>query len=437
MKELPGWITGLLETTDEKIWHSFAFRGTMRPLIEYGMVQPTTTDQWQGISMHRLVQWQIMHRQSGNLDAWNTWYFIFISCISDLFESGESKFRRHMIPHLSKLDLKLVRNGPEAKQKPTNEADSNQKFTMQHLQMVVETVFAVRLWSTWAFIYLYEGYYKEAEAIFETCIEMKVVVPTLVGEVAFSMNNLAMVYEKQNRRVKAMDILIQVVKVNEATLGSNDPDTLFSTINLGVMYFNQGQLTEAERLFEKVINSSSGVPSLHDSEILGMNNLAGMYASKGRWFEADQLLSKVVEKQTRVLGHGHPKTIGSKLALAKLHGQEGRETADKELVDVGRISTEFLGPEHPLTLRSVRETSSLWRERGQLHKSELLDKCVLRARSVVLGPNHPDTVQSKVDLGTTYAKQGRCDRSEVLFDEARRSKPSLIEEDSCPLSVIS
>ena len=87
------------------------------------------------------------------------------------------------------------------------------------------------------------------------------------NEYAYSLNNLAAIYERTGRYFKAEPLYDQALSICRHVLGANHPDTAVS-----------------------------------------LNNLAGLYHAQGRYAEAAPLLKDAVEIMERVLGVEHPNT---------------------------------------------------------------------------------------------------------------------------------
>ncbi|MEH2252992.1 tetratricopeptide repeat protein, partial [Nostoc sp.] len=68
-------------------------------------------------------------------------------------------------------------------------------------------------------------------------------------DVAFSLNNLAFLYDNQGRKSEAEPLYIEVLAMRKRLFAGDHPDVAFSLNNLAFLYDNQGRKSEAEPLY--------------------------------------------------------------------------------------------------------------------------------------------------------------------------------------------
>ncbi|KAK9857100.1 hypothetical protein MYU51_021721 [Penicillium brevicompactum] len=202
--------------------------------------------------------------------------------------------------------------------------------------------------------------------------------------------------------------------------GTDDQDTLDSTLRLGEAYLAKGLFGEAERLFQKVLQIRTrklGVD--HPDTLKSMGNLATTYSDQGRHHEAEKLKIQVLEGRQTRLGMDHLDTIESINNLAVTYTHQGQYLeAEKLGVQAIEAYKKNLGLDHPDTLKSMSDLAATYYEQGRHIEAENLQLQVLEGRQTRLGVDHPDTLGIIANLAVTYIYQGRYDEAERLGVQA-------------------
>ncbi|WP_414756479.1 CHAT domain-containing protein, partial [Anabaena sp. CCY 9910] len=94
------------------------------------------------------------------------------------------------------------------------------------------------------------GRYAEAEPLFHQALEMR---KRLLGQehpdVATSLNNLALLYNRQGRYAEAEPLFHQALEMRKRLLGQEHPDVATSLNNLAGLYWGQGDINHALKFF--------------------------------------------------------------------------------------------------------------------------------------------------------------------------------------------
>ena len=92
-------------------------------------------------------------------------------------------------------------------------------------------------------------------------------------------------------------------------LGDAHPNTLASMNNLANLYDNQERYQEAEPLYLKCLNvMTTKLGAAHPSTLVSMNNLGVFYHEHKRYEEAEPLLRECLDLKAVKLGKDHPST---------------------------------------------------------------------------------------------------------------------------------
>ena len=108
----------------------------------------------------------------------------------------------------------------------------------------------------------------------------------------------------------AASLFTKAVRVREASLGPEHPDTLSSRDSLAASYYYGGRLAEATALWEatlKVCETKLGPD--HPVTLSTRNNLGAAYADAGRTAKAIVLHETTLELMETRLGSDHPDTL--------------------------------------------------------------------------------------------------------------------------------
>ncbi|KAJ5343592.1 uncharacterized protein N7506_003416 [Penicillium brevicompactum] len=226
--------------------------------------------------------------------------------------------------------------------------------------------------------------------------------------------------------------------------GTDDQDTLDSTLRLGEAYLakglfgggreafskgsadpykearDQGRHHEAEKLKIQVLEGRQTRLGMdHLDTIESINNLAVTYTHQGQYLEAEKLGVQAIEAYKKNLGLDHPDTLKSMSDLAATYYEQGRHIEAENLqlqVLEGRQTR--LGVDHPDTLGIIANLAVTYIYQGRYDEAERLGVQAIEAYKKSLGMDHPNTLTSMGNLAVTYAYQGRYHEAEKLGVQA-------------------
>jgi tetratricopeptide (TPR) repeat protein len=128
-------------------------------------------------------------------------------------------------------------------------------------------------------------------------------------------NNLASLHWSIGDLDRAIAQLESLREDASRALGDGHLDTLIIENNLGAAYFVDGRFTQAEALFEHLVDIY-GAASFAESELLlAQHNLATVRIQLGRLEEAITMLQSVVRGRETLLGEDHADTRASRTRL--------------------------------------------------------------------------------------------------------------------------
>jgi len=215
--------------------------------------------------------------------------------------------------------------------------------------------------------------------------------------------------EAQGRYGEAEPLYLEALTIRKAELGKQHPDTAFSLNNLASLYDSQGRYGEAEPLYlEALTIRKAELGKQHPDTAFSLNNLALLYDSQGRYGEAEPLYLEALTIFRAKLGERHSNTASSLHNLALLyHSQERYDEAEPMYREVLAIFKAELGEQHPYTASSFHNLAALYNSQGCYGEAEPLYLQALTIREAKLGKRHPDTASSLSHLAALYYRTQR------------------------------
>jgi CHAT domain-containing protein/Tfp pilus assembly protein PilF len=275
--------------------------------------------------------------------------------------------------------------------------------------------------SNLALLYQKQGNFAEAEPLGERSLAIRGKAfghdhPT----VALSLNNLAELYFLQGSYAAAEPLFKRALEIYEGVLGRDHPDVATPLNNLAALYQDQGRYTDAEPLYDRALTireKALGPNHLAVAQLL--KNYGQLYYKEGRYKDAEPLLRRALAINKEALGPHHPDVATSLNALAILYHDQGRY-ADAELLyqRALAIREKALGPDHLDVATSLNNRATLYDQQGRYVDAEALHNRALTIRENAAGPNHPAVAQSLNNLAVLHEKQGRYADAEPLFKRA-------------------
>ncbi len=239
-------------------------------------------------------------------------------------------------------------------------------------------------------------------------------------DVAYSLNNLAVLYEMTGDHAKAEQLLQRSLAIREKTLGPKHPQVVASLSNLATLYHKIGDHAKAEPLYQRALTIREKVlgPE-HLDTAQSLNNLAVLYDDKGDYAKAEPLYQRALTIREKALGPEHPQVVASLSNLAVLYNKQGDYVKAAPLLQrVLTIREKALGQEHPDVAALLNRLGELYRTKGDYAKAEPLYRRALAIVEKKLGPEHPDTAQSLNNLGALYHAKGDYAKAEPLHQRA-------------------
>lgn len=246
-----------------------------------------------------------------------------------------------------------------------------------------------------------------------------------------TVNNLGVLYYDQGQLNKAEQMYVRALrgyeeawKVNRAFSNSTTDDLSISTLstidNFGLLYRRQGKLQEAEEMYVRALRwKEEAWGAKHISTLSTINNLGLLYKSQGKLKDAEEMLLRALWGKEEAWGAKHISTLSTVNNLGLVYRRQGKlEEAGEMLVRALKGKEEALGRKHTSTLSTVNNLGLLYWYQERLEEAKEMLLRALRSKEEVLGAKHTSTLDTLNNLGVLYSDQGKTKEAEVTLLQA-------------------
>lgn len=235
-----------------------------------------------------------------------------------------------------------------------------------------------------------------------------------------SLNNLADLYYDSGRDDEAIPLYEEVIRLREATYGSDHPEVAVGLNNLASLYIARGRYADAEPLYRRSLDIRlTALGPKHPRVANAMSNLALLHHRQGRLREAEELYAAALEIRTLEAEMGPSPgaaELSDRAARFEIEGNYAAAAStyeralDKEIAHSGADD-----------LRTVNLTRSLAvarAENGEVQEAESLLQHAISVLTGSVGAHHELTARSLSDLGEVYRRSGRVAEAQTYHERA-------------------
>jgi len=234
---------------------------------------------------------------------------------------------------------------------------------------------------------------------------------------ARSLNDLAMLLNRENKFAEAERRSREALAVHEAALGAKHPDTAVTLSTLATVLNEQGRYSEAEPLYRQVLEiHEQALGPDHRYVAIGLSNVAHVLVQQGHFNEAELLYRQaltIYEAQTK---GANPNTATVLQGLTNVLRHQGRfEEAEAALRRALSIEEAALGPDHPSTATTLDGLGYLAERRGDLDEAETLYRRSLAIYDAALGAKNTQSAHVLRNLALLLDARDRHEEAERLI----------------------
>lgn len=263
--------------------------------------------------------------------------------------------------------------------------------------------------------YRLEAYGRAADAWRET-VRLAAAAPGFdASTLAWCESDLAEANRILGRFTAAESLLVSAVRrVREQAPATSLAATIIN--NLGALYWDQGRLDEAERLYTEALAVSENDPEPSLTRIAtAYQNLGVLARDQARIAASARQLTRALELAREAFSPDDPAFINFLVDLATTLGELDRWEDAFALYDEAlALLDEAADPRDVLRAKLLHDLGEAYVERGELAHAEARLGAALALRRRVLGPSH-------VDVGVTLAALARLHEAAGRTDDAARA----------------
>ncbi len=247
----------------------------------------------------------------------------------------------------------------------------------------------------------------------------------------FLQDTFASVSGTPGREVTMRETLDEAVHWVEIAL-ANQPEiaaSLRSTVGasyraLGLYDKADVQITIALNLTRSLFGDS------HPQTARALNLLGLLRSDQGELDDAQRLFDDALAIRLTHVGAQSIETGQSYYNIANLHvRREQFDDAEQYFVKCRDIRTDHLGPEHPDVAMCIYRIAQTKAERHDATGAEALHQEALRLRLASLHPEHPDIARSYLALGEAILEQGKPSGAIEYFRKCLHLRESALPEE--------
>ncbi len=238
--------------------------------------------------------------------------------------------------------------------------------------------------------------------------------------VATSLNDLALMYTHQGQLGEAEPLYQRSLKIYQQAVGADNTHVAIALTNLADLYKVQNKYLQAEPLYLRalaIFENSLGPE--HQNVATVLTGLTGVYFTLGQYDKAEAMSYRALSIQQKILGPNHPALATSLNNLAFMQVNQGHYSQAEPLyLRALDIQEQASGPDHPNVAYILNNLGELYGLKGEYARAEQILTRALSIRELALGTEHPEVAVSLVNLATSYRAQGRYAQAESLFKRA-------------------
>ncbi len=217
-------------------------------------------------------------------------------------------------------------------------------------------------------------------------------------------------------------------EVRAAVHGPDSATALSTRANLASLVYERGDVAEAMRISENLIERMERVFDEHHETYMGaLGNYALMLKSSGDVEGALAAQRRLVLLNRDVFGVDGDRTIGAEHNLAGTLLDVGEaEEAERLYVEALARGERALGADAPTTLMVRHSLAMLYHQAGRHEEARPLMEGVLADRRRVFGEAHPNTLMAAYNLSANAISRGDPGAAEPLLHEVIAACPAHI-----------
>ena len=219
---------------------------------------------------------------------------------------------------------------------------------------------------------------------------------------------------------EALPLADEALRIRAAHLEERDTRLLEAVDNLAGVYVCLGEYTNAERFYERALETRKKISSQHPNTATTLNDLGCLYLVMGSYAKALPRLEEALSIRQGVLGEVNTNTAATLNNLAVLYSMMGDPNRARAFsVRAAGVFEQLEVPEAGQVASSLDNLATLYMLSGNYTNAESLYGHALRVRERVSGREASETAVVLDNLGCLYRAEGKPTKALPLFERAR------------------
>ncbi|CAF1496923.1 unnamed protein product [Adineta steineri] len=323
--------------------------------------------------------------------------FASIKEMSSLTEEEEILFSMHTVFRVSAI----------------KQIDSENQLYQVELQLTSDDDSQLRLLTDWirketagtgwqrlGSLLLKIGQFNKAEELFNVLLQQA----SNEGEKAIYYIQLGNVYYNQGNYEKSIRYIEHGLEIQKKVLPLNQPELAASYNNAGFVYGSMGVYSKALSYYETALEiSKKTLPSNHALLAASYNNIGLVYENIGQYSKALSFFEKVLEICQKSLPSNHPNLATLYNNIGKMYDKMGEYSKALSFYKKTlEIRQKTLPSNHPDFAQSYHNIGMVYDNMGDNSKALPFYEKSLEIREKTLPLNHPDLATSYNNIGGVY-----------------------------------
>lgn len=237
--------------------------------------------------------------------------------------------------------------------------------------------------------------------------------PEVDGNVAFSLNNVALQMAEQGKLDEAEKLQRQALAIHQQLHSGPHAETVSTLSNLGLTLLRRGQLTDAEVVLRQAVEM--GRKLQRDERLTGpgaLADLASLLARTGKLSEAEELDREALARRMERHGEDHLDVAYSLNNLGVVLSRQ-RKMAEAETMwrQALAIRIKLLGPMHQSVATTLENLGGMLRAQNRASEAITLYRDLLQNFRARLPADSEEILRSTANLGSLLAAQAWSERT--------------------------
>lgn len=272
------------------------------------------------------------------------------------------------------------------------------------------------------YAYRGNGFYHKAQGQLEQGLELLTrYADASSPDTTRAQSTLATVYRIQRRYELAEPLFRTVLAAQTSRLGANHPDTLETTVGLGLTLHYLKRDAEGLPMIESALARQQRTEDKNKDVKVGqtMNILAAIYASAGRVDDAEKMFLSALDVTRRACGEDHADTLACMSGLGDFYVKQGKpEKAIPLLSEACDRKLRLLGPAHPNRLSSLRSLAAAYAAQKDYRRAEPLYREASREYAKIAAADDYLPGATLADAATCQLRMNRLPEAETTYLQA-------------------